>query len=84
VGDPTRTQDVAQSLAAWITENPGAAARLITGEVYRRILGVAVLAMAFALFAWSVAKPEPWRIAAASIFTLMVYLPAWWGERKRR
>ena len=42
------------------------------------------LGMSFGLFAYSIVKIDPWRILAASVFTLLVYVPLAWAERKRR
>ena len=48
-----------------------------------RALRWVVLAMSFTLFAYAVYRPEPWRIAASSIWTLMVHVPIAWKERRR-
>lgn len=37
---------------------------------------------AFALFGWSAAEPSGWRLGAAAAFTLFVFLPALWIDRR--
>lgn len=63
---------------------PVAVLRMALDTLAQRVFRWTVLAMSFALFVWAVAKPDPWRLAAASVFTLMVHVPVAWGERRRR
>ena len=53
---------------------------MILGE---RVYVWVVLAMSFALFGYAVVKPEPLRILAASLWTLLIHVPLAWRERKR-
>lgn len=53
---------------------------MILGE---RVYIWVVLAMSFALFGYAVVRPEPLRILAASLWTLLIHVPLAWRERKR-
>lgn len=48
-----------------------------------RVYTWVVLAMSFALFGYAVMKPEPMRILAASLWTLMIHVPLAWKERRK-
>lgn len=49
----------------------------------QRLLTLLALLMSFSLFVWAVYDPKVERIAAATIFALIVFLPFWRIERKK-
>jgi hypothetical protein len=57
--------------------------RLAMTTLAQRAYRWAVLAGSFTLFAAAVYRPEPWRILAASLFTLMVLVPLAYRDRQR-
>ena len=57
--------------------------KLAMDTLAQRVYRWAVLACSFSLFAASVYRPEPWRILAASLFTMFVLVPLAWRERGR-
>lgn len=57
--------------------------KLAMDTLAQRVYRWAVLAGSFALFAAAVYRPAPWRILAASLFTVFVLVPLAWRERGR-
>lgn len=57
--------------------------KLAMDTLAQRVYRWAVLACSFSLFATTVYRPQPWRLAAAATFTLFVYVPLAWRERGR-
>jgi hypothetical protein len=49
-----------------------------------RLLLVVTLFMAFGLFVWCMIQPDYWRIGAATIFTLLVFLPILGIDKKEK
>jgi hypothetical protein len=47
-----------------------------------RALVILAAAGAFALFGWTAIEPNGWRLAAACLFTLFVFGPALWIDRR--
>ncbi|TMD08281.1 MAG: hypothetical protein E6J01_03855 [Chloroflexi bacterium] len=41
------------------------------------------LCMSFALFAYSAWRLEPWSVACAVCFTVLVQVPLWWQRKER-
>lgn len=47
-----------------------------------RVVRFVTLGMAFTLFVDATRHPDPWRIVAASSFTILVNVPLWWKGEK--
>jgi hypothetical protein len=54
---------------------------LVRQALSEKALVWAALLASFAAWGATVADPAPWRIAAASAFTVLVYLPLVWRSR---
>lgn len=63
---------------------PFAILKMALDTLAQRVYRWVVLAMSFSLFAYAMVKIDPWRILAASVFTLLILVPLAWAERKRR
>lgn len=78
---------LAARAAALARKEASVAALLGTVNAAFGILGSRALVIlsatgAFALFGWSAADPSGWRFAAACAFTLLVFAPALWIDRR--
>lgn len=49
-----------------------------------RLLLIGTLLLTFALFAWSMAVPDYWRLGAATIFACLVFLPILGLDKKEK
>lgn len=53
------------------------------GVMAQRALTIMALLASVGLFAWAVYDPQSSRITAASLFAVMVFLPALWADAKK-
>lgn len=78
--------DVAAREAALAAKESDLQTALATVSTAFRILGSRALVILTALgaaaaFGWALLYPEGWRLAAACLFTAMVFWPALWADR---
>ena len=43
-----------------------------------RVSMLLALTLTFILFAWAMAQPDVWRFAGATVFAILIFLPAVW------
>lgn len=59
------------------------AIRVALGLMAQRVATLIALFASIAAFGWAVADPTGLRIAAACLFTVIVFLPALWADARR-